>query len=102
MKKIAIVGSGISAMTCAHYLKNRYDITIFDKNDYLGGHTHTHRMDGFTLDSGFIVFNLKTYPNILKMFAELGIQKRKSEITVQCINGDSVHIFEYFEHLFFK
>ena len=84
--KLAIVGSGISAMTCAHYLKGKYDISIFEKNDYLGGHTHTHRMDGFTLDTGFIVFNLQTYPNMLKMFEELGIQRRKSDMSFSVHN----------------
>lgn len=84
--KLAIVGSGISAMTCAHYLKGKYDISIFEKNDYLGGHTHTHRMDGFTLDTGFIVFNLHTYPNMLKMFEELGIEKRKSDMSFSVHN----------------
>lgn len=84
--KLAIVGSGISAMTCAHYLRGKYDISIFEKNDYLGGHTHTHRMDGFTLDTGFIVFNLHTYPNMLKMFEELGIEGRKSDMSFSVHN----------------
>ena len=84
--KLAIVGSGISAMTCAHYLKGKYDISVFEKNDYLGGHTHTHRMDGFTLDTGFIVFNLHTYPNMLKMFGELGIERRKSDMSFSVHN----------------
>lgn len=86
MKKLAIIGTGISAMTCAHYLRDKYEITIFDKNDYMGGHTHTHHMDGFTLDSGFIVFNLETYPNMLKMFEELGIQRRKSDMSFSVYN----------------
>jgi uncharacterized protein len=86
MKKLAIVGTGISAMTCAHYLRDKYDITIFDKNDYPGGHTHTHQMDGFTLDTGFIVFNLETYPNMLKMFGELGVEKRKSDMSFAAYN----------------
>jgi uncharacterized protein len=88
-KKLGIVGTGISAMTCAHYLKDKYEITLFDKNDYLGGHTHTHQMDGFTLDTGFIVFNLHTYPNMLKMFKELGIEKRKSEMSFSVYNHDT-------------
>lgn len=87
--KLAIIGSGISAMTCAHYLKNKYEITIFDKNDYLGGHTHTHQMDGFTLDTGFIVFNLDTYPNMLRMFSELGVEKRQSDMSFSVYNLDT-------------
>ena len=93
MKKLAIVGSGISAMSCAHYLKGKYKISIFDKNDYLGGHTHTHRMeeDGnrFTLDTGFIVFNHETYPNLLNLFRELGIKGRKSDMSFAVCNHDN-------------
>jgi len=86
MKTLAIVGSGISAMTCAHYLRDKYRISVFDRNDYLGGHTHTHRMGGFTLDTGFIVFNLQTYTNMLKMFDELGVQKQKSDMSFSVYN----------------
>ena len=42
MAKVAVVGSGISGLTCAYLLRNDHDITLFEKNDYLGGHTHTH------------------------------------------------------------
>ncbi len=89
MKELAIVGTGISAMTCAHHLKKKYKITLFDKNDYLGGHTHTHQMDGFTLDTGFIVFNLHTYPNMLKMFGELGVKRRKSDMSFSVYNRET-------------
>ena len=57
--KVAIVGSGISGLTCAYILNNDHDITIFEKNDYVGGHTHTHQIEyggkEFSIDSGFIV-----------------------------------------------
>lgn len=92
-KKLAIVGSGISAMGCAYYLRDDFDITIFEKNDYLGGHTHTHRLkDGgreFTVDSGFIVFNLKTYPNLVKLFGELGVQKQECSMSFGVWNMDT-------------
>lgn len=92
-KRLAIVGSGISAMGCAHYLKDEYDITIFEKNDYLGGHTHTHRLeeDGhdFTVDTGFIVFNLNTYPNLVQLFGELGVKRQKCQMTFSVWNQDS-------------
>ena len=61
-KRPAIVGTAISGINCAHYLKEAYDISVFDKNNYLGRHTHTHDLGEFTLDTGFIVFNLETYP----------------------------------------
>lgn len=92
-KKLAIVGSGISAMGAAHHLKDDFDITIFEKNDYLGGHTHTHRLQEggheYTMDTGFIVFNLKTYPNLLRLFAELGVKKQKCEMTFSVWNQDT-------------
>jgi predicted NAD/FAD-binding protein len=89
-KKLAIIGSGVSAMTCAYYLRNDYEISIFDKNDYLGGHTHTHELeqDGhrFNVDTGFIVFNLHTYNNLLKLFGELGVKKQKSSMSFSVYN----------------
>jgi len=85
-RRLAIVGTGISGIACAYYLKERFDITVFDKNNYLGGHTHTHDMGGFTLDTGFIVFNMETYPNLMKLFAELNIEKQKSEMTFSVYN----------------
>ena len=84
--RLAIVGTGISGIACAHYLKESYDISVFDKNDYIGGHTHTHDMGGFTLDSGFIVFNLNTYPNLIKLFEELNVEKQKSEMSFSVWN----------------
>lgn len=92
-KKLAIVGSGISAMGCAHYLRDDFDISIFEKNDYLGGHTHTHRLDEggreFTVDSGFIVFNLKTYPNLVRLFNELGVRKQECSMSFGVWNMDT-------------
>lgn len=92
-KKLAIIGTGISAMTCAHYLRKDFDISIFEKNDYPGGHTHTHEIedDGnkFTIDTGFIVFNLETYKNMLKMFDELGVEKRKSSMSFSIYNKNT-------------
>jgi predicted NAD/FAD-binding protein len=90
---LAIIGSGISAMGAANSLKDDFDITIFEKNDYLGGHTHTHRLEEegkeFTVDTGFIVFNLKTYPNLVRLFSELGVEKQKCEMTFSVWNQDT-------------
>jgi predicted NAD/FAD-binding protein len=90
LKTLAIVGSGISAMTIAHYLKNDYKISIFEKNDYLGGHTHTHKIksDGkmVNVDTGFIVFNLETYKNMLNLFEELGVEKQKTSMSFSVYN----------------
>ena len=59
--KIAIIGTGISGMVTAYLLSDSHDITVFEKNDYIGGHTHTHDVEAqgrtFAVDTGFIVFN---------------------------------------------
>ena len=70
MKKIAIIGSGISGLTSAYLLSKKHNITLFENKDYIGGHTATVdvQVDGksYAIDTGFIVCNNKTYPNILK------------------------------------
>ena len=77
--KIAIVGSGISGLTCAYLLNENHDITIFEKNDYIGGHTHTHELEHggnkWSVDSGFIVYNERTYPNFIKILDQLGVER---------------------------
>ena len=69
------VGTGIAGMSAAYFLKDDYEVTVFEKNDYVGGHTNTIEVhDGEKIcpvDTGFMVFNEKTYPNLLKLFAEL-------------------------------
>ncbi len=64
--KIAIIGSGISGLTCAHYLHKDHDITLFEANDYVGGHTATVDVEvasgKYAIDTGFIVFNDRTIP----------------------------------------
>ncbi len=89
-KKLAIVGSGISAMTCAYYLRDDYEISIFEKNDYLGGHTHTHTIkegnNEFKIDSGFMVFNRETYGNMVKLFTELGVEMQKTDMSFSVNN----------------
>jgi uncharacterized protein len=77
MKKLAVIGTGIAGMSAAYYLKDDYEVTVFEKNDYVGGHTNTIEVhDGEKIcpvDTGFMVFNEKTYPNLLKLFAELEV-----------------------------
>ncbi len=75
--KIAIVGTGISGLVCAHRLHQGHDITVFEANDYVGGHTHTVEVsvDGTThaVDTGFIVYNEANYPGFTRLLAELGV-----------------------------
>ena len=66
-KKIAIIGSGIAGLSAAHVLQKKYQITLFEKNNKLGGHTNTHTIssgidEGLEIDTGFIVMNHKNYP----------------------------------------
>lgn len=88
--KLAIIGSGIAAVGCAHHLKDDFAITIYEKNDYLGGHTHTHRLEEggvkFTVDTGFIIFNLRTYPHLVRLFEELGVARQRSVMTFSVWN----------------
>jgi predicted NAD/FAD-binding protein len=76
MAKIAIIGSGISGLTCAYLLRHQHAVTLFEANDYLGGHTHTHEIEvdktSVTVDTGFIVYNDRTYPNFMRLLADLG------------------------------
>jgi predicted NAD/FAD-binding protein len=78
MKKMAIVGTGIAGMSAAYFFKDLYDITVYEKNDYIGGHTNTvivHEKDqDVPIDTGFMVFNEITYPNLLKLFKKLDVQ----------------------------
>ena len=78
--KIAIIGSGISGLTACYLLNRKHDITLFEKNDYIGGHTHTHEIENdkkiWNVDSGFIVYNEKTYPNFIKLLDLLGVERQ--------------------------
>ena len=82
--KIAIIGSGISGLTAAYLLCKDYDITVFEANDYIGGHTHTHEVSfdnkTWSIDSGFIVYNEKTYPNFIKLLEKLKVATQKTSM----------------------
>lgn len=83
--KIAIVGSGISGLTAAYLLNRKHEIVLFEKDDYIGGHTHTHDIEQngevYPVDTGFIVHNDKTYPNFIKLMAELGVTRIPTEMS---------------------
>ena len=80
--KIAIIGSGISGLTSAYLLNRNHDITVFEANDYIGGHTHTHNIKikdkEYAVDTGFIVYNERTYPNFIKLLDTLGVERQLS------------------------
>ena len=80
--KIAIIGTGISGLTTAYLLNKKHDVTVFEKNDYIGGHTHTHDINlkdkNYAVDSGFICYNENTYPNFIKLLKILGVESQKT------------------------
>jgi predicted NAD/FAD-binding protein len=90
LKHFAIIGSGVSGLTAAYLLAKKHRVTVFEKNDRVGGHTATVDIvkDGekFAIDTGFIVFNDKTYPNFLAMLSEIGISKQATEMSFSVHN----------------
>ena len=78
--KIAIIGSGISGLTAGYLLSRNHDVTMFEKNNYIGGHTHTHDIEyegkNWAVDSGFIVYNEWTYPNFIKLLDQLDVERQ--------------------------
>ena len=95
--KIAIVGAGVSGLTAAHLLHRRHDIAVFEANAYAGGHTNTIRVDTeyetHHVDTGFIVFNDRNYPNFERLLRRLGVAGQPSDMSfaVSDERGD----FEY-------
>jgi uncharacterized protein len=88
-KKIAIIGSGISGLAAAHALNAYADVTLFEAGSYFGGHTNTVDVTLPTpqgkvthgIDTGFLVFNERTYPNLIKLFADLKVTTAKSDMS---------------------
>ncbi|QEM13126.1 NAD(P)/FAD-dependent oxidoreductase [Mucilaginibacter rubeus] len=113
MLKTAIIGTGIAGMGSAHFLHKTHDITIYEQNDYIGGHTNTVIVDEdgspVYIDTGFMVFNYKTYPNLCRLFAEIGAPVKKTDMSfsVQHVptgleySGSSVnHLFAQRKNIF--
>lgn len=88
--KVAIVGTGISGLVCAHLLHPHHEITVFEANDYVGGHTNTVpvSLDGrdYAIDTGFIVYNERNYPNFVRLLDQLGVATQPSSMTFSVRN----------------
>ena len=106
--KIAIIGSGISGLTSAYLLNRNHDITVFEANDYIGGHTHTHNIkikdEEYAVDTGFIVYNERTYPNFIKLLDTLGVERQLSTMgfSVKSASEDYEYAGESLNSLFAK
>ena len=87
-RHIAVIGSGISGLTAAYVLQKTADVTLYESDSRTGGHSHTHDVaDGaggpaLAVDTGFIVHNAKTYPTLLRLFDELGVQTQETEMSM--------------------
>lgn len=108
-KRVAIIGSGVSGLTCAHYLVAQHDITVFEANDYIGGHVNTidvalqdgkkaksSKVESSAIDTGFIVFNERTYPNFFRLLHELQVPFQATEMSFSVKN--TARAFEYNGH----
>lgn len=84
-QRIAVVGAGISGLACAYFLQRQHDVTLFEAGNYLGGHTNTVQVElegqSAPVDTGFLVFNEKTYPNLIALFAELGVASYATDMS---------------------
>ena len=89
--RIAVIGTGISGMLAARLLAGDHEVHVFEANDYLGGHTNTIEVEVFgrsySLDTGFMVFNHRTYPNFVRMLRLLDIAEQDSDMSfsVRCL-----------------
>jgi predicted NAD/FAD-binding protein len=93
--KVAVVGAGIAGLSCAYELSRPgqpFDVTLFEANSYFGGHTNTVdvTLEGMTygVDTGFLVFNHRTYPNLLKLFDELEVETAPSDMSFSVMLTD--------------
>ena len=87
MASIAIIGTGIAGLGCAHFLHREHEITVFEKGDYAGGHSHTVTASEpdtgreLAIDTGFMVFNRVTYPLLCRLFAELDVPVKPTDMS---------------------
>ena len=119
MSSLAIIGTGIAGLGCAHFLHRHYDLTLFEQNDYAGGHTHTVTVKepatpetrpgelprparSVAFDTGFMVFNQVTYPHLTRLFAELRVPLKPTAMSFSVRHAESGLEFagSSFNHLF--
>ena len=85
MESLAIVGSGVAGLACARFLSDHFDVTLFEKENRLGGHTCTlqavEENVSLPIDAGFMVYNEVTYPNLTQLFKKLGVQTQPTSMS---------------------
>ncbi|HRE00624.1 MAG TPA: FAD-dependent oxidoreductase, partial [Ilumatobacteraceae bacterium] len=86
-RSIAVVGAGVAGLTAAYVLAQQHEVTLYEADGRLGGHAHTHDVvdpagNVLAVDTGFIVHNDRTYPHLRRLFAELGVQTRPTEMSM--------------------
>ncbi|WP_199433335.1 NAD(P)/FAD-dependent oxidoreductase [Qaidamihabitans albus] len=86
-ERVGVIGAGVAGLTAAYLLQRRYDVLLFEADDRLGGHAHTHDVPSARggmvgVDSGFIVHNERTYPRLLRLFGELGVRTQDAEMSM--------------------
>jgi uncharacterized protein len=92
-RRIAVIGSGVAGLTAAHVAAKTAEVTLFEADTRLGGHADTHEVDGLAIDTGFIVHNRRTYPVLMRLFDELGVDTQPSEMSMSV--RDEVAGLEY-------
>jgi predicted NAD/FAD-binding protein len=86
-ERVAVIGSGVAGLTAAYLLQRRYDVALYEAEDRLGGHAHTHDIltpdvGVAAIDTGFIVHNARTYPHLLRLFSELDVATQPTEMSM--------------------
>lgn len=86
-RRIAVIGSGVAGLTAAYILQREADVTLYEAANRLGGHADTHQLldragQSISVDTGFIVHNERTYPQLLRLFAELQVATQESEMSM--------------------
>src|SRR5271170_4045367 len=95
MTRLAIVGTGIAGLGCAHFLHRDFDLTLFEQGSYAGGHSNTVLVEEpatgrrLPVDTGFMVFNKVTYPLLTRLFGELGVETKPTQMSFSVRHGDS-------------
>ncbi|MGZ3690003.1 MAG: NAD(P)/FAD-dependent oxidoreductase [Pseudobdellovibrio sp.] len=98
--RIAVIGAGVAGIAAAHRLSQKHDVTLFEASDELGGHAHSETLknengESYSVDTGFLIFNEKTYPNFMKMIAELGVSDKATRAEMSSCFSDPENNFFY-------